>query len=219
MCLKLRVWILGLGSEPPMSAGVVCSVCTALYGRRKCQPAGSSAITECEWEDYWETLDPSWLLNRQTLTMCFSVSWNNEIQHAWLYQHIYLWYTACLHFAQMTNTIANRNLLIWRPQIYTISSEETWTYKSTPTETATAVPAGCLMKHLFIHSPLYFCDYSFKKNEQDTNIDSVWPKKKNSFPQSEPKNVFQAQLPAYSRKMYLYGCCWEHILEVPDICI
>lgn len=91
---------------------------------------------------------------------------------------ISMWYTACLHFAQMTNTIANRNHLIRRPQICTSSSEETWTYKSTPTETAMAVPAGCLMKHLFIPLPLYFCDYSFKRHEQDADTDSVWPRTK-----------------------------------------
>lgn len=96
----------------------------------KCQPAGSLTITECEWEGYWEALDCLWAL----LDCLMGVLWQcvflfAEMRFsAWLYQHIYVWYTACLNFAQMTKAIVNRSLLIRKPQICTCSSEKTWTY-------------------------------------------------------------------------------------------
>lgn len=69
------------------------------------------------------SLSPSWLLNGHTLTMCFSVSWN-EIQRVTLSAHLRMCDTqrvSILH--KWLNPLQTHKPLIRKPQICTCSSD------------------------------------------------------------------------------------------------
>lgn len=145
----------------------MCSFCTGLDWIRKCQPAESLTITECEWEGFSKALDRLWLLNGHTLTAYFPVNWNNEIQCVWLSAHLYVIHSMSPFCTNDKSHCKQKPSYQKTSDLHLLLREDT-NILSTQTETAMASSTGNWNTNLYLC--LWFCVIICWRHEDMTQI-------------------------------------------------